>query len=64
MRTADERSVQSFVIGAVLAATGLIGSAVFDTIVPLCLGLSAYSVSCWPLLKRLGLVAFTGRYPK
>lgn len=64
MRTADESSVQSLLIGALLAALGVIGSVAFDTIIPVCLGLSAYFVGCWPLIKRFGLVAFTGRYPK
>jgi hypothetical protein len=63
-RTVDETSLRAFIIGAALAFIGLIASCVTGSLIPFCLGLAAYFVACWPLLKRLGLVAFTGRYPK
>lgn len=63
-RTVDERSLRAFILGAALAFIGLIASGITGSLIPLCLGLSAYCVACWPLLKRLGFVALTGRYPR
>jgi hypothetical protein len=63
-RTVDEQGLRAFIVGAALALIVLIGSCVTASLIPFCLGLSACFVGCWPLVKRLGLVAFTGRYSR